>query len=86
MLEGSIVSSPSVSLASIDERLQVSMLNQALAGGKRKKSPPLRYWCGQRRIMINLVIMALLWLSISFNYYLINYLSSNFAYSVVVAS
>ena len=38
--------------------------------------------------MINLAIMTVMWLVMSFNYYLINYLASNFAnaYSVVVAS
>ena len=88
VLEGSIIQSPSISVASIDTKLQTSILNKALAGGKRKKSPSLRYWCGQRKIMMNLVIMAILWLAISFNYYLINFLASNFAdaYSVVMAS
>ena len=38
--------------------------------------------------MINLVVMATIWLAISFNYYLINFLVSNFedAYSAVMAS
>ena len=46
VLEGSIILSPSISVASIDTKLQTSILNRALAGGNRKKSPSLRYWCG----------------------------------------
>ena len=38
--------------------------------------------------MINLAVMATIWLAVSFNYYLINFLVSNFeeAYSAVMAS
>ena len=68
--------------------LQTSILNQVLAGGNKKKSPSLSYWLGRKKILINLIVVACIWLVVSFDYYIINYLASHFqnAYSVVIAS
>jgi len=39
---------------------------------------PLSYWLKQKRILINLVVMTLFWLTTSFNFYLIQFLLTSF--------
>ena len=45
---------------------------------KAKTGLPLSYWLKQRKIMINLAVMIIVWLTCSFNFYLIMFLLTSF--------
>ena len=64
------------------------MMNEMLADGHKKHTKGLTYWLSQKKIRTNLLIMCMLWLVASFDYYLINYMAGHFkkAYSVVITS
>ena len=44
----------------------------------KKTGLPLKFWLKQKRIVINLVVMAFVWLTCSFNFYLIAFLLTSF--------
>ena len=46
-------------------------------GGKRNQKP-LMFWLRQRKILINFIVMTLVWLGGSFNFYLIQFLLTTF--------
>ena len=56
--------------------------------GQAKGSKPLSYWLKQRKILTNLIVMTLVWLSCSFNFYLIQFLLTSFeqVYSTTILS
>ena len=39
---------------------------------------PLKFWLKQKRILINLIVMTIVWLTCSFNFYLIQFLLTSF--------
>jgi len=44
----------------------------------KPKLKPLIFWLKQRKILINLIVMTLVWLGASFNFYLIQFLLTSF--------
>ena len=50
----------------------------AVTSSESRERPTLMYFLRQRQILINVLVMAFIWLSTSFNYYLIQYLINSF--------
>ena len=46
--------------------MQVSVMNQMLADGHRKKTKSIGYWFGQKKVRTNLIVMCGMWLVASF--------------------
>jgi len=42
------------------------------------KTPPLSFWLRQPKILTNLIVMTIVWLTASFNFYLIAFLLTSF--------
>ena len=51
---------------------------KVLGEDKSKTGLPLSFWLKQRRIRINVIVMAFVWLTTSFNFYLIAFLNTSF--------
>lgn len=68
-----------LSLASDEsEALQERQTASEVVGLQKKAVPPVSFYLKQRRILINLILISVLWLSSAFGYYLIFSLINTF--------
>lgn len=66
----------------------MDFIDDATLESNQVKVHPISYWLGQKKIMINLIIMTSVWIICVFDYYLINFRVIHFenVYSIVLTS